>query len=210
MSAATGHDHDADDIPATQLTLGILAGGRATRLGGMDKAWVERNGLPQVLRWQRRFAHETGALLVSANRNLPRYEVAGLHAVPDRIAGDFGPIAGLDALLGHCRTPWLLTIPVDLVGVNDCLVPSLCAGRSENGAFAHDGDGPQPLVALWRVDAASLAVSAAVQRNETAIHALQARLGMAGVRFEGVRFGNLNTPEDLRTAGFSVEVPRHD
>jgi len=210
VSAATGHDHEAGDIPATQLTLGILAGGRATRLGGVDKAWVERNGLPQVLRWQRRFAHETGALLVSANRNLPRYEAAGLHAVPDRIAGDFGPIAGLDALLGNCRTPWLLTIPVDLVGVNDCLVPGLSSGRSENGAFAHDDDGLQPLVALWRVDAASPAVSAAVQRNETAIHALQDCLGMAGVRFEGVRFGNLNTPEDLRTAGFSVDASRHD
>jgi hypothetical protein len=33
---------------------------------------------------------------------------------------------------------------------------------------------------------------------------------MAGVRFEGVRFGNLNTPEDLRAAGFTVHASRHD
>ncbi|MFC5577993.1 NTP transferase domain-containing protein [Lysobacter niabensis] len=210
MSAATGHDHEAGDIPATLITLGVLAGGQATRLGGVDKAWMERDGLPQVLRWQRRFARETGAMLVSANRHLSRYEAAGLHAVPDRIAGDFGPIAGLDALLGHCRTPWLLTIPVDLVGVNDCLLPSLSSGRSDHGAFAHDDDGPQPLVALWRVGTVSPAVSAAIHRKETAIHALQARLGMAGVRFEGVRFGNLNTPEDLRAAGFFVDAPRND
>jgi molybdopterin-guanine dinucleotide biosynthesis protein A len=210
VSAPTGHDHEAGAVPATQITLGILAGGRATRLGGMDKAWIERDGLPQVLRWQRRFGRETGAMLVSANRNLMRYEAAGLHAVADRIAGDLGPIAGLEALLGNCRTPWLLTIPVDLVGVNDCLLPSLCSGRGESGAFAHDDDGLQPLVALWRVDAALMAVSGAIQRNETAIHALQAQLGMAGVRFEGVRFGNLNTPEDLRAAGFTVHASRHD
>jgi molybdopterin-guanine dinucleotide biosynthesis protein A len=209
VSAPTGH-HEAGAIPASQITLGVLAGGHATRLGGVDKAWIERGGLPQVLRWQRRFALETAAMLVSANRNLPRYEAAGLHAVTDRIQGDFGPIAGLDALLGTCRTPWLLTIPVDLVGVNDCLLPSLCSGSGENGAFATDDDGPQPLVALWRVEAASPAVGAAIQRNETAIHALQARLDMAGVRFDGLRFGNLNTPEDLRAAGFTLDGADHD
>src|SRR6202008_1848857 len=128
-------------IPAAQVTLGILAGGRATRLAGVDKAWIERDGIPQALRWPRRVAQETGAVLVSANRDLPRYSRAGLIALADRIEGDWGPIAGLDALLANCRTPWLLTLPVDLVGVNDCLLPSLCSSRRENGAFALDDDG---------------------------------------------------------------------
>lgn len=204
MPEPAGHDHHlAAAIPAARITLGILAGGRGSRLGGIDKAWIERGGLPQVLRWQHRFAQEAGTTLVSANRDLQRYAAAGLHAVPDRMAGGLGPIAGLDALLATCSTSWLLTIPVDLVGINDCLLPSLCSGRSANGAFARDEDGPQPLVALWRVDAAASAVAAAIECNEGAIHALQARLGMACVHFEGVRFGNLNTPEDLRAAGFT-------
>lgn len=197
-------------LSPSELTLGILAGGRATRLRGMDKAWIERDGIPQVLRWQRRFAHETGALLVSANNDLTRYAQAGLHAVADRFVDDRGPIAALDALLQNCRTPWLLTLPVDLVGVNDCLLPSLYAGRGENGAFAIDADGPQPLVALWRVDNALPAVTAAIEQGNGAIHALQAQLGMPGVRFEGVRFGNLNTPDDLRAAGITGNGPRHD
>lgn len=188
-------------LPSSQITLGILAGGRATRLGGIDKAWIERDGIPQVLRWCRRFAAETGAILVSANRDLPRYREAGLEVVADRVIGDVGPIAGLEALLAHCRTPWLLTLPVDLVGVNDCLLPTLCAERVSNGAFARDDDGDQPLVALWNVEAALLAAATAIQLNETAIHALQARLRMPAVRFNGVRFGNLNTPHDLRAAG---------
>ena len=33
----------------------------------------------------------------------------------------------------------------------------------------------------------------------------KARVGMAGVRFAGFRFGNLNTPADLAAAG--VELP---
>lgn len=193
----------------SDITLGILAGGRARRLGGIDKAWIERDGIPQVLRWQRRFASETAAALVSANRALSRYAEAGLVVVADRSTRDLGPIAGLDALIHGCRTTWLLTLPVDLVGVNDCLLPSLWAGRGESGAFAIDAEGPQPLVALWRVKTASVAIVTAIEQDNGAVRALQAGLGMTGVRFEGVRFGNLNTPEDLLAAGIATGI-RHD
>lgn len=188
---------------AGDITLGILAGGRATRLGGRDKAWLERAGIPQVLRWRQRFAHEVGAVLVSANRELARYAEAGLRAVPDRVAGELGPLAGLEALLAQCATPWLLTLPVDLVGVNECLLPTLWTQRSASGAYAEDEDGPQPLVALWHVAAARPAVKAAIAVGDSAVHRLQAQLGMARVRFAGVRFGNLNTPDDLRRASIA-------
>ena len=83
------------------VTLGILAGGRATRLGGRDKAWLQRDGIPQVLRIARRFEAECGAVLVSANRDLPRYATHGLAAIQDRIA-DIGPLGGIDALASAC------------------------------------------------------------------------------------------------------------
>jgi molybdopterin-guanine dinucleotide biosynthesis protein A len=185
------------------ITLGLLAGGAGSRLGGADKAWLRRGGVPQVLRLARRLSGETASTLVSANRGLARYDEAGLVAIPDRRAG-IGPIAGLDALANACMTPWLLTVPVDLVDVNDCLVRSLAAAGGE-GAFAIDDDGAQPLVALWRVEALREAVALALAANETAVHALQARMGMVGVRFEGFRFGNLNTPADLAAAG--IEAP---
>jgi molybdopterin-guanine dinucleotide biosynthesis protein A len=183
-----------------EMTLGILAGGRATRLGGRDKAWLARNGEPQVLRIARRFAHEVSATLVSANRDDARYVEHGLVVIPDRVAGA-GPLGGLDALARSCSTPWLLTIPVDLVGVNESLLPSLVAGAGEDGAFARDDDGPQPLVALWRVGSLRVAATEALATGNLAVHALQARLRMPAVRFSGVRFGNLNTPDDLVAAG---------
>lgn len=193
------------NLPArSDLTLGILAGGRATRLGGIDKAWLLRDEVPQVLRWQRRFAGEVAHTLVSANRDLSRYPAMGLEAVVDRTEGISGPLAGLDALLAHCATPWLLTLPVDLVGVNECLVPTLAAGADAAGAYAWDDDGVQPLVALWRVDQARLATRQAIAAGELSIQQLQQRLPMRAVRFAGVRFGNLNTPDDLRAAGMVV------
>ena len=193
-------------ITPRDLTLGLIAGGRARRLGGLDKAWLVRNGQPQVLHLAARFGAAAGDTLVSANRDLARYAVAGLRALPDRVA-DAGPLAALDALAAACRSRWLLTLPVDIVDAPADLAAVLAAGASASGARVRDEDGAQPLVALWRTEALRDAASAALAARELAVHALQARLGLAEVRLQGVRLGNLNTPDDLRAAGFQVQGP---
>src|SRR5687768_683744 len=190
-------------LQPAHLTLGILAGGRATRLGGIDKAWIERDGVPQVLRIARRFTPAVNDVLVSTNRDPSRHVEYGLLPIPDSRV-DAGPIGGLEALASACSTEWLLTIPVDLIGINECLLPSLQFAAAASGAFAEDDDGPQPLVALWRRDALRAAASTAIDARDFAVHALQRRLGMACVRFTGVRFGNLNTIDDLKGSGFSL------
>ena len=193
-------------IAAHDLTLGLIAGGRARRLGGLEKAWLERGGQPQVLRLAATFADAAGDVLVSANRELARLEAAGLRAVADRVEGT-GPLAALDALAAACRSDWLFTLPVDLVDAPDDLLATLVAGRSTHGARLCDDDGAQPLVALWRTDMLRETVAAALAAREYAVHALQARLGLAEVRLRGMRLGNLNTPDDLHAAGFQVPNP---
>lgn len=187
-------------IARGELTLGILAGGRGSRLGGRDKAWLQRDGVAQVLRIARRFESESAAVLVSANRDLHRYPAQGLTALADRIA-DLGPLGGLDALASACETPWLLTIPVDIVNTNDCLLRTLATAGGA-GAVAEDDDGLQPLVALYRVETLRAAVAAAMEAGDFSVQAMQARVALPRVRFAGLRFGNLNTPEDLRLAGY--------
>ena len=184
------------------VTIGILAGGRASRLDGRDKAWLERGGVPQILRWQARLAAQGGAFLVSANRDLARYAAQGLTAVPDRTP-DAGPLSGLDALAGAARTPWLMTLPVDLIEINDCLLRTLVHHAGAQGSFARDADGVQPLVALWPVAALRKRAAAALASGDYAVRTLQAALGMTCVDFAGVRFGNLNTLQDLDDAGIA-------
>ncbi|MEF9977679.1 MAG: NTP transferase domain-containing protein [Thermomonas sp.] len=188
-------------IAPGDVTLGILAGGRGTRLGGRDKAWLQRDGVPQVLRIARRFAGECAATLVSANRHLARYVQHGLVAVEDRIP-DRGPIGGLDAISSACTTSWLLTIPVDIVDANDCLLRTL-ANANANGAVAEDDDGLQPLIALYRVAPLHDALVVAISANDFSVQAMQARMQLPRVRFNGLRFGNLNTPDDLHLAGYA-------
>ena len=181
------------------VTLGILAGGRATRLDGLDKAWLERDGQPQILRIARRFAGRVDRVLVSANRNLQRYQQHGLTPIADSVE-DIGPIGGLSALMAAYKTSWLLTIPVDVVDSNDCLLPTLLANADGQGAYAVDDDGVQPLVALWRVRVAKAVVGEAVAQRRYGVHRLLDMLKMSPVVLHGVRFGNLNTPADLMAA----------
>lgn len=185
-----------------EVTLGLLAGGRGSRMGGRDKAWLRRDGRAQVLRLHAQFAPRLRATLVSANANLDRYALHALQVVRDRFDGHAGPIAGLDALARACVTPWLLTLPVDVVDVPGTLPASLAGSASRNGAFACDAEGPQPLIALWRVDALADAASRALGAGNAAVHSLQSTLDMSPVQFTGWYFGNLNTPADLRAAGF--------
>ena len=187
---------------ADALTLGLLAGGRASRLGGRDKAWLERDGQPQVMRLQHAFAPRVARVLVSANAAVDRYAAHGLATVQDRIP-DAGPLSGLDALVAATTTPWLLTLPVDLVHVDTRLLPMLALLAGDTGAYAIDDDGVQPLVALWPVARARPAIDAAFARGDYAIRGLQQALGMQAVRLDGVRFGNLNTPDDLIDAGIA-------
>ncbi|MCY7354339.1 MAG: NTP transferase domain-containing protein [Lysobacter sp.] len=182
-------------------TLGILAGGQATRLGGIDKAWLQRDCVPQVLRLHDMFVSQIRTTLVSTNRNLPRYVEHGLQTVADRIV-DAGPLAGIDALVAACRTEWLMTLPVDVVAVPPDFLARFAANGQ--GTFAEDGDGSQPLIALWPVAKTRDAVASSLAANALAVHELQSRLDMLPTRFGHFRFGNLNTPDDLDGAGVTI------
>lgn len=180
----------------SDVALGILAGGQATRLGGADKAWAIHRGKTLIEQVLRAMGDGFAARLVSANRNLGRHEAVGLRAVPDRISGFPGPLAGIDALLAACEAPLLLTVPVDLRAIPLDLVARLLAA-GDGGAVAEDASGLQPLVAVWPVARARVAVSGAFARGETAAHRLVSTLALPVVRFPEADFGNLNTPADF-------------
>ncbi|MFK3649674.1 molybdenum cofactor guanylyltransferase [Lysobacter enzymogenes] len=193
-------------IAPADLTLGLLAGGRAVRLGGIDKAWLLRDGEPQALRLARMFAPAVAAVAVSANRGHARYARHGLHAVPDRVP-DLGPLGGLDALAAIATTPWLLTLPVDAVHADAALLPALVAAQAGQGAYVIDDDGVQPLFALWPLAPLRAALAPALAQRRLAVRELQAALGMAALRWSGLRLGNLNTLADLAAAGVVAGPP---
>lgn len=185
------HDHMPRDI-----TLGILAGGRGTRLGGCDKAWMLYRGETLIERTLHALGDAFAATLVNANRETDRYAALGLRAVRDRVAGFPGPLAGLDALLATCTTQMLLTVPVDLRTIPSDLVERL-RSTGQVGAVARDANGMQPLVALWPTARARIVIAEALSRGERAVHRVVAELALPVVPFGDGDFGNLNAPDDF-------------
>lgn len=91
----------------------VLAGGRGTRMGGLDKGLQPFRGRPLAQHALQRLAPQVGRCLVNANRHLDRYADFGVPVWPDSLDGYAGPLAGFLTGLGHCDTPWLLTVPCD-------------------------------------------------------------------------------------------------
>jgi molybdopterin-guanine dinucleotide biosynthesis protein A len=94
----------------------ILAGGRGSRMGGVDKGLQNFRGLPLALQTLMRLQLQSTPLqeiLINANRNLSAYESLGVPVWPDSIDGYAGPLAGFLTGLERCETPLLLTVPCD-------------------------------------------------------------------------------------------------
>ena len=106
------------DLPASEaITALLLAGGRGSRMGGVDKGLQNFQGTPLALRALLRLQQQTLApaeVMINANRNLSAYEAFGAPVWPDALPDYAGPLAGFLTGLERCETPLLLTLPCDV------------------------------------------------------------------------------------------------
>lgn len=102
-------------MPYTAL---ILAGGQASRMGGVDKGLVELAGEPLIARTLQALAAQSQPpqqILISANRNLQRYADYGHPVLPDSLPDYPGPLAGLLSGMQAAPDATLLMLPCDAV-----------------------------------------------------------------------------------------------
>lgn len=102
-----------DAIYPQDITGLILAGGRGSRMGGVDKGLQNFNGIPLALHALMRLGPQVESVMVNANRNLSAYESFGASVWPDASTDFAGPLSGFLAGLERCETPYLLTVPCD-------------------------------------------------------------------------------------------------
>jgi molybdenum cofactor guanylyltransferase len=100
-------------IEPQDITGLILAGGRGTRMGGVDKGLQNFNGIPLALHTLMRLGPQVESVMVNANRNLSAYESFGASVWPDASADFAGPLSGFLVGLERAETPFVLTVPCD-------------------------------------------------------------------------------------------------
>ena len=121
-------------IPSEDITGLVLAGGRGSRMGGVDKGLQNHLGMPLALHCLLRLQLQVGSAMLNANRNLGAYESMGVPVWPDTQADFAGPLAGMLVGLEHCETPWLVTVPCDTPNFPLDLVERLAAAAQAEGA----------------------------------------------------------------------------
>lgn len=129
----------------------VLAGGRATRMGGTDKGLIELGGRPMVAHVLAALTPQVDQVLINANRNLERYAAFGWPVVPDENTGFIGPLAGLAVGLRFAETPLVVTVPCDSPLLAPDLVARLYAASEREDAeiaVPFDGERLQPVFAL--------------------------------------------------------------
>jgi len=178
----------------------VLAGGRARRMGGVDKGLVTLGDRPMIESVLQVLRPQAAQLLINANRNLEVYGAYG-HTVVADATGDFsGPLAGMAAAMAYAARPCLLTAPCDSPllppDLARRLLDALCRETAEI-AVAHDGERMQPVFALIKVGLLA-SLGAYLDRGGRKIDGWyeQHRVALADFSDRPETFVNVNTVAD--------------
>ncbi len=192
-------------IDPERITGLVLAGGRGSRMGGVDKGLQNHRGMPLALHALLRLSPQVGHSMVNANRNLGAYESFGVPVWPDALPDYAGPLSGFLAGMEHCETPYLVTVPCDTPDFPPDLVARLAAALDAEGAdiamAATHEDGRlqvQPVFCLMKTSLMDSLVRF-THEGQRKIDRWTARHACVEVPFDDARaFFNLNTLDELR------------
>jgi molybdopterin-guanine dinucleotide biosynthesis protein A len=192
-------------ISSEYITGLILAGGRAQRMGGIDKGLIPFHGKPLIESAISRLKPQVSTILINANRSITRYSHYGYPVLMDETPDFSGPLAGFSVGLKHCKTPYLLTSPCD-----SPLLPTDLAEKMEYQledddlelvfASSKEDDGKtwsQPVFCLMKSNLQD-SLNAFLSKGDLKIDRWFKELHSATVVFENAQaFANVNTPEEL-------------
>ena len=193
-------------ISADQITGLILAGGRAQRMGGIDKGLIPFHNKALIESAIARLSSQVGSILINANRNVTKYASYGYPVIPDETPDFSGPLAGFSAGLKTFNTPYLLTSPCDSPLLPIDLGIKLAA-EMERGDFqlvyasSKETDGKiwaQPVFCLMHTNLQE-SLNAFLQKGDLKIDRWFKEVRSSTVVFDDPQaFANVNTPEELK------------
>lgn len=189
----------------------LLAGGRARRMGGGDKALIDVAGHPMLERVIARARPQADHLVLNANGDPGRFAAFGLPVISDPVEGFAGPLAGILAALQwaadtHPACHWVVSIATDTPFFPaDMIARMLAAVKDDRAdmACARSAGRSHPVFGLWPVALGRDLAHALIAEDIRKIDRWTARYRVAPVSFacgDIDPFFNINTPEDVAIA----------
>ena len=194
-------------IPTKDITGLILAGGRAQRMGGIDKGLIPFRDKPLIESAITKLKPQVQTIVINANRNITKYAGYGYPVIMDETPDFSGPLAGFSAGLKACKTPYLLTVPCDSPLLPNNLAQNL-SDEMERGDFqlvyasSKEADGKvwaQPVFCLMRANLKD-SLASFLLKGDLKIDRWFKELRSSTVIFDDPQvFANVNTPEELKS-----------
>jgi molybdopterin-guanine dinucleotide biosynthesis protein A len=192
-------------ITSEHITGLILAGGRAQRMGGIDKGLIPFHGKPLIESAISRRKPQVSTILINANRSITKYSHYGYPVLMDETLDFSGPLAGFSVGLKHCKTPYLLTSPCDSPLLPIDLATKMAAQLEDKDlelvfASSKEDDGKiwsQPVFCLMKSNLQD-SLNAFLSKGDLKIDRWFKELRSGTVVFENSQvFANVNTLEEL-------------
>ena len=185
-----------------KITALILAGGRGSRMGSVDKGLQLFKGKPMVAHVLERMSPQVDEVIINANRSIDQYAAFGHRVVPDAIDGFAGPLAGLHVGLMQATTPLLVTAPCDSPFLPLDLVTRLHTAMEVGNvdlAVAKTYDQVHPVFCLVKRDLEPH-LREFLASGQRKIDKWYATLRVVEVQFDDQEsaFANINTEAELR------------
>ena len=187
----------------------ILAGGRATRMGGVDKGLVLLQNKPLVAHVINRLKPQVDEILINANREISQYQAFNLPVLQDEQPDFIGPLAGFYAGLQHAKHAFLLTVPCDspLLPLNLAtrLMQTLNTHDAQIAVATSDGDA-HPVFCLCKKEVLP-SLQSFIAQGGRKVSAWQKSLRYVEVDFTDCSdaFVNLNTIEELADLALKLQ-----
>jgi molybdenum cofactor guanylyltransferase len=188
----------------------ILAGGRATRMGGGDKGLKQIGGQPMLGRVINRIGPQVERLIINANGDPERFIDFDLPVLPDDLPDHPGPLAGILSAMDYAAEftseNLVLSVPADCPFLPYDLAPRLLALLKLHDtriSIAHSGGLAQPTIALWDISLRHDLRRALADEGLRKIDIFTARYSTTSVDWPITPydpFFNANTPDDLALA----------
>lgn len=191
-------------FPGQAIVGVILAGGKGSRLGGRDKAWLRHRNQPLLCHAWRCLSAQVAETVVSSERHGWAYRRLGIETVSD-LNGQRGqgPLAAIAGALTRWPHRWLAFMPVDAPLAPRDFVLQLRNGlQPGDRAAALVGAGrEQPLFALVSGALAEVAASAMAAARPPSVHHWLNSVSVRWVQAaDDAAFANINTHEDWQRA----------
>lgn len=137
--------------PNKDITAVILAGGKGSRMGDLDKGLVKLANKPLIEYVVNAIQQHVNHIMISANRNINEYQKLGFPVISDGQDEFNGPLSGICEALKICETNYLLVLPCDSPFIESDIIEKLYNSAKDNNsdvALMHDGHFLQPLFSL--------------------------------------------------------------